>query len=304
MSALAITWGKRPAAQQMTAETKKTHDPTWDRMKVLLYPLISKQQEEKMRITLESAGILFLQGIGKSFADFKKTSSNTRHPRTVGAVELSIQGPSTLAAISIVDILVGTEPKFNLAATKGVGMSVTECNMVIKEAEVIALRVPWTSRGVSLPTQDQPVSRFSAPLHKMMNQALLKPINAMALDIKQNGQPTFGGPLASGYAYALTDAFVVKYSDKDGCQKELKKHTDGTNVHMTVILSLSASEKYTGGGTEFFVSKTAEHPVLRVRPQQGSAVIFPGNDIYHRGVRVTKGTRFILVGFFSKVCKK
>ena len=47
-----------------------------------------------------------------------------------------------------------------------------ECNALVAEAEEIAKTQPWTDRGVTLPTRDQPFRRFSVATQGLFHQKL------------------------------------------------------------------------------------------------------------------------------------
>jgi|TARA_B110000090_G_C13236498_1_gene390766 hypothetical protein len=84
----------------------------------------------------------------------------------------------------------------------------------------------------------------------------------------------------------FNDMFVVKY-DATG-QRELKRHFDGGDV--SFMLALSSRKNYTGGGTKFDCLDKEVHLA------QGSMVLFDG-DLYHQGLPIDGGTRYLLVGF-------
>jgi hypothetical protein len=93
------------------------------------------------------------------------------------------------------------------------------------------------------------------------------------------------------------DLFVVKYdATAAGGQKELIKHFDGGNV--SFMLALSSRSDYKGGGTRFDCLKVEEgsldHDILHLN--QGDVVLFDA-DLYHQGLVITHGLRYLLVGF-------
>jgi hypothetical protein len=85
----------------------------------------------------------------------------------------------------------------------------------------------------------------------------------------------------------IVDLFVVKY-EKDA-QNKLEIHTDGSFITFSIMLS--SSKDYQGGGTEF-------NDGIQMFLEQGDILVHSGY-VKHSGLEVTKGTRYILVGFTS-----
>ena len=135
--------------------------------------------------------------------------------------------------------------------------------------------------------------------------------------------------------YALDDIFIVKYDATHGTgQRALLPHTDGGDL--SFMIALSPPSAYTGGGTEFFLSEpvrtlstasdctfhTIDHPRLTeqqgrdapmstakkrkqqqpppksevVHLDQGHCISFRAKTM-HKGVAITSGLRYLLVGF-------
>jgi len=88
----------------------------------------------------------------------------------------------------------------------------------------------------------------------------------------------------------IGELFVAKYECKEGKQKSLGAHQDGTPWSFVIALNCPSTE-FTGGGTHFVNEKTTYRP-----KEAGTAVIFSGKNL-HSGVEVTSGTRYILTGF-------
>lgn len=86
--------------------------------------------------------------------------------------------------------------------------------------------------------------------------------------------------------YAFDDLFIVKYDAN--IQRELVKHYDGGEI--SFMLALSERFDYTGGGTKFDVCPAVEH--LNI----GDLMLFNA-DMYHAGLPIGKGLRYLLVGF-------
>ena len=112
-------------------------------------------------------------------------------------------------------------------------------------------------------------------LRRFLRQTKLSEEISNAMYITHNVRPV-------GY----DDLFVVKYEAKK--QKELLRHFDGGSV--SFMIALSDSNDYDGGGTKFDCLEETLH--LEV----GDIVLFDAN-LYHKGIEITKGTRYLLVGF-------
>lgn len=91
--------------------------------------------------------------------------------------------------------------------------------------------------------------------------------------------------------FAFDDVFVVKYDASKGNQKDLIKHYDAGN--MSFMVALSRSSTYSGGGTKFFMN-SEKQPVVEM--EQGTIMVFP-SSIYHSGLPISSGSRYLLVGF-------
>ena len=84
---------------------------------------------------------------------------------------------------------------------------------------------------------------------------------------------------------AVEDLFVAKYSLE--AQTSLAKHRDGSELSFVITLN----DAFQGGGTQFV------HDDLTIAPRiPGTAVLFCGR-LWHAGVPITQGTRYILAGF-------
>ena len=100
--------------------------------------------------------------------------------------------------------------------------------------------------------------------------------------------------LPSGHAFLpehleLRDCFFVKYSAAAGGQRSLVLHTDGSIFSFNILLS-DPNGGFEGGGTFF------EPSGVTVRPARGCALGHSG-QVRHCGVEITRGDRYLLVGF-------
>ena len=87
---------------------------------------------------------------------------------------------------------------------------------------------------------------------------------------------------------AFDDVFVVKYDASNGAQRDLLRHVDAGDV--SFMLALSPRQSYRGGGTKF----DARNDVVHL--DQGSLLVFDAG-LFHSGVAITSGKRYLLVGF-------
>ena len=87
----------------------------------------------------------------------------------------------------------------------------------------------------------------------------------------------------------VDEVFIVKY-DVNG-QKELEKHIDKKHLSFNILLN----DNFEGGGTYFYDSNNNSE---LINIDKGNCIIHPGN-IYHSARSITKGNRYVLVGFIS-----
>ena len=85
----------------------------------------------------------------------------------------------------------------------------------------------------------------------------------------------------------IQDLFVVKYKDND--QNHLDMHHDGSFLSFNILLS--DTQEFEGGGTYFDDGLTGHL-------EQGDILIH-SSRIKHAGLPITKGTRYLLVGFLN-----
>jgi predicted 2-oxoglutarate/Fe(II)-dependent dioxygenase YbiX len=85
----------------------------------------------------------------------------------------------------------------------------------------------------------------------------------------------------------FVDVFVVKYKFNE--QNYLEIHKDGSFLSFNILLS--NPNDFDGGGTYF-------DDGLIMKPDQGDLIIH-SSKIKHSGLPITKGTRYLLVGFIN-----
>ena len=151
------------------------------------------------------------------------------------------------------------------------------CDTIIKQAEEWAEEKGWTKKRHALyPTTDIPLKELKS--------------SEIVTEIIKN----FTFPyLAKKFHFdtdlmELNDLFVVKYAHDD--QHKLDPHRDISMLSFNVLLNDATD--FEGGGTYF------HHSNEIVTNDKGSIVLHSGK-FYHEGKAVTKGTRYILVGFVT-----
>ncbi|VEU35909.1 unnamed protein product [Pseudo-nitzschia multistriata] len=83
---------------------------------------------------------------------------------------------------------------------------------------------------------------------------------------------------------------IVKYDVTKKERQKLDMHTDKSEFTFLIALSNGCGMDYDGGGTYFECLDATVHI------QRGHALVFPGK-LRHRGTKITRGLRFLLVGF-------
>ena len=152
------------------------------------------------------------------------------------------------------------------------------CRYIIDESEKYATHNGgWmTQRHAMYPTTDLPVDKIQSIFGIILEtlKTILKQIrisydlhNDITIDVK--------------------DLFVVKYSHD--AQNHLEMHKDGSTISFNILLNESG--EFEGGGTKF-------DDGLTYYSQQGDLFIH-SSRINHSGQPITKGTRYLLVGFLN-----
>eukprot|EP00873_Tetraselmis_striata_P021620 jgi/Tetstr1/441884/TSEL_030094.t1 len=96
---------------------------------------------------------------------------------------------------------------------------------------------------------------------------------------------------------AFDDIFVVKYHEAQ--QRALPRHVDAGEL--SFMLALSSRAAYDGGGTAFDAlspcgDAVPGEPRAPLHLDQGELLLFDAG-LYHAGLPITRGTRYLLVGF-------
>lgn len=147
-----------------------------------------------------------------------------------------------------------------------------ECNGILDTCRNM---VGWTTqRHSAFPTIDIPIKETAlAYLGDMIKQRLFPMLG-----------DHFGFDACRDLAFR--DIFIVKYSSSS--QRGLQAHTDGCLMSFNVLLS--HPNDFDGGGTWF------ESIDSVVQLAQGDCVYHDAR-IMHQGIDITRGERYILVGF-------
>lgn len=158
------------------------------------------------------------------------------------------------------------------------------CQWIINRSEEYASNNDgWTKkRHRNYPTTDLPV-RMIPSLHvPLFNLVTMNVFPLIAEHYKLNL-----------YFLNIADLFIVKYT-VDG-QDHLENHRDGSIISFNILLS----DDFDGGGTTIFHTKDCDRTESKLyQSDKGDLLIHPGK-LLHGGNRITRGTRYILVGFIE-----
>lgn len=156
------------------------------------------------------------------------------------------------------------------------------CEWIIERSENYALNNGgWTTqRHKNYPTTDIPVENI-----KNVFDFVLFSLKNLFEKIRKSYS------LDSNIDFNISDLFIVKYDSET--QNELEQHMDGSFLSFNILLSEPNS--FEGGGTYF-------EDGITVHLEQGDVLVHSGR-INHRGNKITKGTRYILVAFISIIFK-
>lgn len=180
--------------------------------------------------------------------------------------------------------------KHNIFISSAPVLTPSECLEIIQASEEVSKIKGYTSRDAQVTTKDQLVSNLPKSLQNTIHKALKYSVQQYILFT--NDTMKFDNTYPD-----KKSLFVIRYDmEKDG-QIECKPHYDTTDMEsISVVISLSPETDYEGGGTEFY-----ERPLNSkvARPPIGHAVVFKGSKLYHGGVPIRSGKRFVLVALFE-----
>ncbi|CAI2170546.1 14053_t:CDS:1 [Funneliformis geosporum] len=165
-----------------------------------------------------------------------------------------------------------------------------ECNMILEKVlNHVSSSIPnesvkrnvegWTtSRHSAYPTTDIPCSSIptlNTFIRDILHTRVIKKIS-------------FNAGFKSSNELDFKDLFFVKYEAKEGEQSELKLHSDGCLISFNILLNMR--QEFEGGGTYFSFNKKL------YEIEMGDCLVHDSRHL-HAGRKITKGRRFILVGF-------
>jgi len=154
------------------------------------------------------------------------------------------------------------------------------CKWIINESELYAKNNGgWiTNRHNAYPTTDLPVHYI-----KSIFNFICETFETISYKIKDSYE------LDENIKINFTDVFVVKYKLEE--QHFLEMHQDGSFLSFQILLSNNTD--FEGGGTYF-------EDGLTMKPKQGDLILH-SSKIKHSGLPITKGIRYILVGFVDLI---
>lgn len=152
------------------------------------------------------------------------------------------------------------------------------CSYIINESEKYAqYNGGWTlKRHMNYPTTDLPVNKIPS-----IFGLILETMRTICNKIKSS----YG--LYDDMPINIQDLFIVKYEATS--QNYLEMHVDGSFLSFNVLLS--NTKEFEGGGTYFDDGLTSYS-------EQGDLLIH-SSKIKHSGLAITKGKRYLLVGFLN-----
>lgn len=152
------------------------------------------------------------------------------------------------------------------------------CRYIIKQCEKYAANNNgWTkTRHAKYPTTDLPVDVIPS-VHGIVSETLITIMDKIAKSYNLNPNITLN----------VNDLFIVKYAHD--AQNFLEMHKDGSVLSFSILLN--DTSEFEGGGTYF-------DDGLTVYLNQGDMIIHSGK-INHSGLPITKGVRYLLVGFID-----
>lgn len=154
-----------------------------------------------------------------------------------------------------------------------------QCARVIEDAERYAgEHGGWTTkRHIAYPTTDLPVNDVPE-LKQWLMPIVHERLNPLVASCYGLDPSTIG----------FRDLFIARYASKG--QRLLRPHRDGSTISFNVLLNDAAD--FDGGGT--YVHGLG----YSVQVRRGHALIH-GSKLMHEGFPITRGMRYILVGFVT-----
>ena len=167
--------------------------------------------------------------------------------------------------------------------TKEAVFTSLECQKIVKEAEERASKMGWTTnRHGNYPTTDIPLVELPKTM-TFLRRALAERLYPLLREQFKEYLPPGEAP----FRLRVADGFIVKY-DAEGGQSELKPHRDGSVFSFNI--ALNPATDFEGGGTWFDSLGTS------IKIEEGNLVTH-ASGVLHGGHGITKGKRYIMVGF-------
>lgn len=151
-----------------------------------------------------------------------------------------------------------------------------QCEKIIHEGEEYAKKHSWLKkRHDDYPTTDNEITEKWLCYNFIYSQ------------IYKHIIPEFSKQFSIDQKFiGINEIFIVKYSDN--YQRKLDTHKDGSELSFIITLN----KDFVGGGTYFTKLKRKFNPTI------GWCTLFSGQES-HKGLEITKGTRYILTGFLN-----
>jgi prolyl 4-hydroxylase len=174
--------------------------------------------------------------------------------------------------------------------------TIEECKYIIDESEKYALNnisdkypTGWvTDRHQIKPTTDLDI--FNIPnIASMIVNTIYKKVYP-EFENKFNSFPHMFNIYNNDLR--ISDIFIVKY--EEGKQNSLDIHRDQSSVSFNILLN--NTNEFDDGGTEFYINNKS----YKYKNKQGSGVLSFGK-VEHKGIPITSGIRYILVGFIYSI---
>ena len=154
----------------------------------------------------------------------------------------------------------------------------------------------FRSKDEVYPTMDADFERMDTRTRAYLSQELWPAVDSLMRERCKFADDTFITP------YRVV---VSKYDPtKEGIAR-ISRHEDAGDMTFSVLLN--DPSEFVGGGTQFFgrawhpendtVSKLPDDYVLA--PRKAGTLIFHGGQVTHESVKVTRGSRYILIGFIA-----
>jgi hypothetical protein len=169
-----------------------------------------------------------------------------------------------------------------------VGLSPAQCDKIVQVTEQVCRGqyAAYTYAKQTLGCREFPIlAQACAPPVQSVVQAILGLPNSSA-----KGRPGCKDQPQQHLQLDDREPHLVKYDVTKKERQKLDMHTDKSEWTFLIALSNGCGLDYDGGGTYFECLNATIHI------QRGHALIFPGK-LRHCGQRITRGLRYLLVGF-------